>query len=111
MGLDRFELSTPRLSSVCSNQLSYRPWIQFPAAPCEPVFRPTVAAQARPPSFDRPLYTKLKSSQRPEGRLPFESFKTREYAHLEIAKNFTGAALPAFDLVNLEEPSLALQAP
>src|SRR3954447_21748876 len=25
MGLDRFELSTPRLSSVCSNQLSYRP--------------------------------------------------------------------------------------
>ena len=25
MGLDRLELSTPRLSSVCSNQLSYRP--------------------------------------------------------------------------------------
>ena len=25
VGLDRFELSTPRLSSVCSNQLSYRP--------------------------------------------------------------------------------------
>ena len=25
MGLERFELSTPRLSSECSNQLSYRP--------------------------------------------------------------------------------------
>lgn len=25
VGLDRLELSTPRLSSVCSNQLSYRP--------------------------------------------------------------------------------------
>ena len=25
VGLERFELSTPRLSSVCSNQLSYRP--------------------------------------------------------------------------------------
>ena len=25
MGLGRFELPTPRLSSVCSNQLSYRP--------------------------------------------------------------------------------------
>ena len=25
MGLTRFELVTPRLSSVCSNQLSYRP--------------------------------------------------------------------------------------
>jgi hypothetical protein len=27
VGLDRFELSTPRLSSVCSNQLSYRPML------------------------------------------------------------------------------------
>ena len=27
VGLDRLELSTPRLSSVCSNQLSYRPFI------------------------------------------------------------------------------------
>jgi hypothetical protein len=25
VGLERFELSTPRLSSACSNQLSYRP--------------------------------------------------------------------------------------
>ena len=29
MGLSRFELLTPRLSSVCSNQLSYRPGILF----------------------------------------------------------------------------------
>ena len=29
VGLERFELSTPRLSSVCSNQLSYRPRICF----------------------------------------------------------------------------------
>ena len=29
MGLTRFELVTPRLSSVCSNQLSYRPDILF----------------------------------------------------------------------------------
>jgi hypothetical protein len=26
VGLARLELATPRLSSVCSNQLSYRPW-------------------------------------------------------------------------------------
>ena len=31
VGLDRLELSTPRLSSVCSNQLSYRP-SETPAA-------------------------------------------------------------------------------
>ena len=30
MGLDRLELSTPRLSSVCSNQLSYRPQVSLP---------------------------------------------------------------------------------
>ena len=33
VGLDRFELSTPRLSSVCSNQLSYRPNSLRPALP------------------------------------------------------------------------------
>jgi hypothetical protein len=32
VGLGRFELPTPRLSSVCSNQLSYRP-IPRPSAP------------------------------------------------------------------------------
>jgi hypothetical protein len=30
VGLTRFELVTPRLSSVCSNQLSYRPRYSFP---------------------------------------------------------------------------------
>ena len=33
VGPDRFELSTPRLSSVCSNQLSYGP---APAAVAHP---------------------------------------------------------------------------
>ena len=32
VGLGRFELPTPRLSSVCSNQLSYRP-VPRPSAP------------------------------------------------------------------------------
>ena len=36
MGLERLELSTPRLSSVCSNQLSYRP---FPVALTENIAR------------------------------------------------------------------------
>jgi len=32
VGLTRFELVTPRLSSVCSNQLSYRPVMALRAA-------------------------------------------------------------------------------
>ena len=35
VGPDRFELSTPRLSSVCSNQLSYGPVPAAVAHPCE----------------------------------------------------------------------------
>ena len=30
VGLVGFEPTTPRLSSVCSDQLSYRPWLQDP---------------------------------------------------------------------------------
>ena len=37
VGLGRFELPTPRLSSVCSNQLSYRPEIGSKADPAGPV--------------------------------------------------------------------------
>ena len=33
VGLTRFELVTPRLSSVCSNQLSYRPRSPLPGLP------------------------------------------------------------------------------
>jgi hypothetical protein len=51
VGLDRFELSTPRLSSVCSNQLSYRP-IKPPQAPPEsaprPIFKEPKAAPSVP---------------------------------------------------------------
>ena len=35
VGLSRFELLTPRLSSVCSNQLSYRPQVDL----LEPLFK------------------------------------------------------------------------
>ena len=34
VGLSRFELLTPRLSSVCSNQLSYRPFRLYSGTRC-----------------------------------------------------------------------------
>ena len=43
VGLDGFEPSTPRLSSVCSNQLSYRPVWQS-ALRAQPSARPKIAA-------------------------------------------------------------------
>jgi hypothetical protein len=39
VGLTRFELVTPRLSSVCSNQLSYRPPALKPKCFKEPAAR------------------------------------------------------------------------
>jgi hypothetical protein len=38
VGLSRFELLTPRLSSVCSNQLSYRPQVLLEPPVKEPDF-------------------------------------------------------------------------
>ena len=43
VGLSRFELLTPRLSSVCSNQLSYRPSrMPSPEAAPPPVKEPVI---------------------------------------------------------------------
>jgi hypothetical protein len=63
VGLSRFELLTPRLSSVCSNQLSYRPVLVFHLRPTrfskhrlvkEPRASPLV-----PSKLDRALHNQL----------------------------------------------------
>src|SRR4051794_33073065 len=51
VGLERFELSTPRLSSVCSNQLSYRP------------FRATLCAERHTLDQFKELIQSLKTEQ------------------------------------------------
>jgi hypothetical protein len=43
VGLGRFELPTPRLSSVCSDQLSYRPVLTGPTAFAGPFDRLRIA--------------------------------------------------------------------
>ena len=47
MGLTRFELVTPRLSSVCSNQLGYRPFLpeRLSGVPFKPAMRSYGPAQ------------------------------------------------------------------
>ena len=71
VGLSRFELLTPRLSSVCSNQLSYRPHVLERAA-----FTRTARSYSSPlstakQSFSIPFRAKLSknrlSSTRAEG--------------------------------------------
>ena len=57
VGLSRFELLTPRLSSVCSNQLSYRPSFSTrstPRAPFKPVLH-EIVKEPNHPSQGTPL--------------------------------------------------------
>jgi hypothetical protein len=68
VGLTRFELVTPRLSSVCSNQLSYRP-LGLTQAPTLSVKEPDFAkASSGKPNHDLP--TEAQSAKA-------GSFKTR----------------------------------
>src|SRR4029450_244097 len=54
VGLSRFELLTPRLSSVCSNQLSYRPRdSQRTVAGCLKTGRGGLAGEPRRPTHRR----------------------------------------------------------
>ena len=58
VGLSRFELLTPRLSSVCSNQLSYRP-----SRTARRPFGPTAVAWVCTPPVNEPLTGSLKTRQ------------------------------------------------
>ena len=58
MGLVRLELTTPRLSSVCSNQLSYRPSVGLSR----------LNAKEAGPQIDLGLEAAEASSETPERR-------------------------------------------
>ncbi len=90
MGLDRFELSTPRLSSVCSNQLSYRP--------SNPLSNPPPSSPGQAALHHAQVVSKTRQGPTPLGPSKPESMPTRK-----VAKNFASDLPPAFDLVNLEE--------
>ena len=58
VGLSRFELLTPRLSSVCSNQLSYRPFI-YRNALAAFLFKPALHSRDRRYNASRGLPERL----------------------------------------------------
>src|SRR6185503_15938682 len=65
VGLSRFELLTPRLSSVCSNQLSYRPSFSLePYARSNPILKPLYCQRTgRTPG---PIPSKLDRRAKPQ---------------------------------------------
>lgn len=65
VGLTRFELVTPRLSSVCSNQLSYRP--RYRNASMALLRRPGLRAQPGHPLQDTRLHENFSKSLAPLG--------------------------------------------
>ena len=97
VGLSRFELLTPRLSSVCSNQLSYRP--SFPSTLARSMFQDAIQHSAHgilsknrctgpiPSKLDRRARHEFPSNQR-NGAKPLCQIRVRSI--LEIALRSAG---------------------
>ena len=96
MGLSRFELLTPRLSSVCSNQLSYRPetWCFK-----EPL----------------PVLSKLDSArlpQQPESQIDLRDVRTSpECSRKEVIQPQVLLQLPCYDFTPITGQTLGASLP
>ena len=105
VGLGRFELPTPRLSSVCSNQLSYRPLTQTQ--------RPRISKNQRQSARS------LKTGQEAHERLrtPFDllllpSRRRREkLLRKEVIQPQVPLRLPCYDFTPVTSHSLGAASP
>jgi hypothetical protein len=109
VGLDRFELSTPRLSSVCSNQLSYRPLIApLPSSSKEP------KASTSPPGPSKPKSkTHVVTRDRFRQRLTCALLLLRERKLLrkEVIQPQVPLRLPCYDFTPVTSHSLRTCSP
>ena len=116
MGLSRFELLTPRLSSVCSNQLSYRPSEPTFSAPLfkEPDFAkatsgkpsglPAIARSAKAGSFKTEQDV---SSSSPGGYQIDLSFCSKEQSsRKEVIQPQVLLQLPCYDFTPITNHTL-----
>ena len=73
VGLSRFELLTPRLSSVCSNQLSYRPGL-----------RDVLGLSKNPTSLSKPKAGSLKTRQSVFTKTVVEVLPDRSFIEINL---------------------------
>ena len=118
VGLTRFELVTPRLSSVCSNQLSYRPFKIAISRRPEPVHRPVKELRsATRTSFTRPRPVLSKLNRRAIHELPWSTrsiligLKARLRAKSYTTFSPFASDLSPFSRKEVIQPQVLLQLP
>ena len=95
VGLERFELSTPRLSSVCSNQLSYRP--SRPAPDAYLLQRPLRSFKTK--QRVSTLRADLRTDSFPEGPKWF-------FLRKEVIQPQVPLRLPCYDFTPVADPTV-----
>ena len=114
VGLSRFELLTPRLSSVCSNQLSYRPDILFKEPHLPVLSKLDRRARQQQPSnsvSDRSLggfgllAVRLPKNWEPRGLSP-EPFSRKEVIQPQVLLQ-----LPCYDFTPITDHTLGASLP
>ena len=125
MGLTRFELVTPRLSSVCSNQLSYRPrysLTRFLIVDCKLLIRNQQSAFTNQ-QFQRTMAGSLKTrqacnSQSPECQIDLRLSKgawlspcALEFSRKEVIQPQVLLQLPCYDFTPITDHTLGASLP
>ncbi len=97
MGLSRFELLTPRLSSVCSNQLSYRPStlsVKEPLPVLSKLDSACVAHETHKSQIDHRM-----------------SFRRRKHSRKEVIQPQVLLQLPCYDFTPITDHTLGASLP
>ena len=110
MGLSRFELLTPRLSSVCSNQLSYRPFVK-PCLHCNlsknrsssPVPSKLDSARTQTVLCQIDLEIRLR---RPPWHLAIPGLRRRDDSRKEVIQPQVLLQLPCYDFTPITNHTL-----
>ena len=114
VGLTRFELVTPRLSSVCSNQLSYRPGILFkeltPEVSGVPVLSKLDSARVTQTTHESQIDLRvLETSETIGSRLRAPTLRT--YSRKEVIQPQVLLQLPCYDFTPITDHTLGASLP
>jgi hypothetical protein len=106
VGLSRFELLTPRLSSVCSNQLSYRPRTSKNSQPIVRVLSKLDSACLRPVANpESQIDLRMFQSRSPNGS------RSGSHSRKEVIQPQVLLQLPCYDFTPITDHTLGASLP
>ena len=112
MGLTRFELVTPRLSSVCSNQLSYRPRYSHASGDAGQAFKEPLPVLSK---LDRTCVTQNHCSARSIleclKSLAVDGVRCENHSRKEVIQPQVLLQLPCYDFTPITDHTLGASLP